>query len=152
MSLEDLGNIGEFVGAFAVVLSLIYLAVQIRQNTEMLRASTHHGMTAAGTELNKLLAGNDAVAHIFFTGLHDARNLSPEERFRLDLLMRSTFAFYEDTYLQMRKNVLDTEAWESRRGRLGQFVNQPGAQWWWNRHSENYSKGFQEEVRKLIST
>jgi hypothetical protein len=33
MSLEDLGNIGEFVAAAAVIVSLIYLAMQIRQNT-----------------------------------------------------------------------------------------------------------------------
>jgi hypothetical protein len=43
MSLEDLGNIGEFVAAAAVIVSLIYLAVQIRQNTKSLRASTFQG-------------------------------------------------------------------------------------------------------------
>jgi hypothetical protein len=40
MSLEDLGNIGEFVAAVGVIASLIYLAVQIRQNTDSLRAAT----------------------------------------------------------------------------------------------------------------
>ncbi len=37
MTLQDLGNIGEFVGALGVVASLIYLALQIRQNTRQLR-------------------------------------------------------------------------------------------------------------------
>ena len=40
MSLEDLGNIGEFVAAVAVVVSLIYLAVQIRQNTRQVDVNT----------------------------------------------------------------------------------------------------------------
>ena len=40
MTLENLGNIGEFVGALAVVLSLIYLAVQIRQNTHQIEENT----------------------------------------------------------------------------------------------------------------
>ena len=40
MSLEDLGNIGEFVAAVAVVVSLIYLAVQIRDNTRSLQAAS----------------------------------------------------------------------------------------------------------------
>ena len=39
MTLEDLGNIGEFVGAVAVVVSLLYLAVQIRQNSRLLRSA-----------------------------------------------------------------------------------------------------------------
>ena len=36
MSLEDLGNFGEFVGAIAVVVSMIYLAMQVRRNTQSL--------------------------------------------------------------------------------------------------------------------
>ena len=44
MSLEDLGNLGEFVGAIGVVVSLVYLAYQIRQNTAAVRASTHQAM------------------------------------------------------------------------------------------------------------
>ena len=31
--LEDLGNLGDFVGGVAVVITLIYLAIQIRHNT-----------------------------------------------------------------------------------------------------------------------
>jgi hypothetical protein len=45
MSLEDLGNVGEFVAAVAVVVSLIYLAFQIRQNTRWLRASLKQSIT-----------------------------------------------------------------------------------------------------------
>ena len=41
MTLEDLGNLGEFVAAIGVIASLVYLALQIRQNTASLRSSTH---------------------------------------------------------------------------------------------------------------
>ena len=40
MNLEDLGNLGEFLAAIGVIVSLIYLALQIRQNTKSVRAST----------------------------------------------------------------------------------------------------------------
>ena len=39
MNLRDLGNIGEFVGAIAVVVSMVYLAIQVRRNTQSLDAS-----------------------------------------------------------------------------------------------------------------
>lgn len=38
MTLQDLGGLGEFIGVVAVVVSLIYLAVQVRQNTGALNA------------------------------------------------------------------------------------------------------------------
>ena len=39
MTLQDLGGLGEFIGAVAVVVSLIYLAVQVRQNTGALNSA-----------------------------------------------------------------------------------------------------------------
>jgi hypothetical protein len=40
MSLNDLANLGQIIGAIAVVISLIYLALQIRQNTNAVRSAT----------------------------------------------------------------------------------------------------------------
>jgi hypothetical protein len=45
MSLEDLGNIGEIAAAICVIISLIYLALQIRQNTRWLRVSPEQPIT-----------------------------------------------------------------------------------------------------------
>ena len=45
MSLEDLANIGEFVGALGVIISLVYLTTQIRQNTRALKSSAHQETT-----------------------------------------------------------------------------------------------------------
>ncbi len=38
--LEALGNLGDFIGGIAVVVTLLYLAVQVRQNTTQLRESS----------------------------------------------------------------------------------------------------------------
>ena len=68
MTLQDLGNIGEFVGAIGVIASLVYLAVQIRQNTTSVRASTFQKQAIAMTlrffassELSAVLAKLKAV-------------------------------------------------------------------------------------------
>ena len=42
MTIAELGSIGEFVGSIAVLVTLIYLATQIRQNTQSVRMSSHH--------------------------------------------------------------------------------------------------------------
>ena len=43
-SLQSLGNIGEFVGAIGVVISLVYLAQQMKQNTNSVRAASFNSM------------------------------------------------------------------------------------------------------------
>ena len=37
MNIEDLGNIGEFIGSLGVIFSLIYLGKQIKQQNEVTR-------------------------------------------------------------------------------------------------------------------
>ena len=51
MTVQDLGSIGEFVAAIATLATLIYLALQIRQNTKTVRASAHHAMTESATSI-----------------------------------------------------------------------------------------------------
>jgi len=46
MSLEDLANLGEFVGAIGVVVSFVFLAVQVRNNTKALRDAAAKDMLA----------------------------------------------------------------------------------------------------------
>ena len=51
MTLDQLANLGEFLGGFAVIASLVYLGMQIRQgnrqvqqNTKSLEGSTHQAI------------------------------------------------------------------------------------------------------------
>ena len=80
MTLEDLGNIGEFVAAIAVVISLIYLAVQIRQNTRSVRASSYHAVV---TNLSNLAADIGRNAPVMKLVRRDQVADGPE---RFDLL------------------------------------------------------------------
>ena len=62
MTLQDLGNIGEFVGAIGVIASLVYLAIQIRQNTRTLRAATYESLAQATATSNALLITDPEIA------------------------------------------------------------------------------------------
>lgn len=51
MTVEQLGNIGEFVAAIATVITIIYLAFQLRQNTRALKATAFQNVKL-GTDHN----------------------------------------------------------------------------------------------------
>ncbi len=101
MSLEDLGNIGEFVGAIGVVFSLFYLAIQIRQNTRQLeqntrsvRSSSFHASSIAVDSYLAPIAENEALAEILDRGMA-GESLTKTEQTRFDALMSRLFAAYE---------------------------------------------------------
>ena len=90
MTLEDLGNLGEFIGAFAVIATLIYVATQLRQNTQSLRTSSFQAAMQTASQDTRLLAQNAEVAALYLRGLESFSSLDPVERIRFQSLMPPT--------------------------------------------------------------
>ena len=62
MSLSDVGNMAEAVAAVAVVVSLVYLAIQIQQNTKAVRASSYQEVANGVTDFQSSLAQNEGFS------------------------------------------------------------------------------------------
>src|SRR5262245_48135265 len=99
MTLQDLGNIGDFVGAVAVLLSLIYLAVQVRHNTrgleqnaELMRLSFEQSIRHEAVQFRSAISGNADLARIWSRGLAGTSDFDPSESVRFELLMVNVVA------------------------------------------------------------
>ena len=71
MDINTLAAWGEFLGGIAVVISLVYLASQIRQNSKLLRASTSSVINETSSRIGILAAENPEVARIYWEGIAD---------------------------------------------------------------------------------
>ena len=80
MDLQTLAQIGEFLGGLSVLLTLIYLAIQIRSNTKAVRSAgaqqTHDSMV----ELYSQLAGDAQLNRAFRVGTQDLEALTEMPR------------------------------------------------------------------------
>jgi len=149
MSLSDLGNIGEFVSALAVVISLLYLAIQIRQNTRSLRASAHQSITSHIAELNRTIVEHGEVAAILEAGLTNPVGLSPADRRRFNAYNSARFRHYDNLYYQYRVGTLERSQWNGFDALLRTHLRQPGIVRWWEESSGFYSDEFVSYVRAL---
>ena len=94
MNWDAMGAVGEVVGALAVVISIVYLAIQIRQNTQTTKLSVEIDISKSfSTSLTELSSTN--LPYIFFRGLDDLEQLTDEEA--------AQFGFYVAIEL-MRQN------------------------------------------------
>jgi hypothetical protein len=150
MNWEALGASGEIVGAVAVVVTLGYLALQIRQNTRSVRASTHHSTGRSARETENLFAESETVAHVFRVGAREYEKLTGDERVRFDAMMRSFFSWYEDIFFQFRHALIDRDYWESRRRSMLNHLQQPGISSWWSKNSRFYADSFASEIAQLL--
>jgi len=98
MSIQDLGALGELVAALATIATLLYLAVQIRQNNRNLQESTSASMNQGWASINSRLSSDEQFAEIFIRGREGLEALTPVEveRFRAFVQDIVNMAVYED--------------------------------------------------------
>ena len=79
MTLNELGSLGEFMSGLAVVVTLVYLAIQIRHNTRAVRSSMHQDMVESTLRIAESLSDNENIAGIVLKADEDYGNLTKEE-------------------------------------------------------------------------
>ena len=144
MNWEAIGAIGEIIGAAAVVLTLGYLAVQIRQNTRVVRLSAFQTTTDRQHQWFVELARDPEVARVYSAGLVDPNSLNENERTRFDALVLMQMRNWEDVFLHHRRALVEDEVWAARYSGIKIFVKEPGMIWVWKRRKLMFTPVFRE--------
>jgi hypothetical protein len=109
MTLQDFASIGELLGAVGVIISLIYLAAQVQQNTAALRASSITGVTDRTADSMGMVATDQELAKLLGKGVAGDSPLDPDERIRFELLMGSWFTHWQGMHRQISVGAIDEE-------------------------------------------
>ena len=150
--LQQLANLGEFIGAIAVVVSLIYLAAQIRQNTRAVRANTFQGVVDSLTSGIAEIARDAEVTRIWIVGLSQSDELSEFDRGRFRLLILMAVRKWENAFYQSRAGMLDYAQWEGILQDIRSIVRRPGFQNWWTETPDIVSSEFREFIEELMES
>ena len=146
MTLEQLGNIGELVGGIAVVASLLYVAVQLRQNTSITKSYARQSIAARASEFQLAVAQNDEILAVV-TKLFRHEELSPNEEVRLHFFLGCLFRATEEAFLQHREGFLEDEYWNKRGNLMLNYLRYPGIfESWQPRLRSTYHSAFVEWV------
>ena len=123
MNLQDLGNIGELVSGIAVVISLVYVAFQIRQNTEQTQQNTQAVRAAAmdstirySVAVRQSLFENPEITGIYMAGNADPDALNELELVRYSVLIQNIMWAFWNMYSQGELTGLSLDVWRVRAG------------------------------------
>lgn len=115
MTLEEINFIAQTIAAFAVVGSLIYLAIQTRQNTKVLRATAAWDAQHSFVAINDSISDGGRLGEITFRGSTDPGSVNDQEKYLIHYFMRSFYQRMEAQYALYRHGILDEELWELRK-------------------------------------
>ncbi|MEC9015769.1 MAG: hypothetical protein VYD37_04735 [Gemmatimonadota bacterium] len=149
-SLSALGNIGEFVGAIGVIVSLIYLARQTIHNTRSVQAASFNSMVQNSIRLLEHSFRDSEFASFYERAERDPDALSPGEKVRWDSYMTSVFRHFGNLMYQHRVGALDDQMWEAYRETLKEHLRAPSWGIWYRKHSQIFSKALTEQVERSL--
>lgn len=127
MSLEYFANLAEVVGVVLVVASLIYVAKQLRQNTDAIRAQSRQSVLAASQ--SELFATLNEPSITLNIGKQDS--LTEEEQVQVSSYVFAIFRAREFAWLQHNNGVIDDVQWNTELAVLMFFVDSDRVRDWW---------------------
>ncbi len=158
MNWEAIGAVAELVGAVGVILTLGYLAYQIRQNTVQLEQSTLSAKAAAVSASNATLRENRQsifenadMADLFMRGNDDPQELSEVHLLRYRLVMQNITEAMLDIYTQTSVTNFSPETWDTQGVTLVlRVLGTNGGRSFWAEYAENYPQEFRAEVDRVL--
>jgi hypothetical protein len=150
MTLENMSQLGEFVGGFGVIFSFIYLAIQMRGHTNSLRAD----MTAR--ILDRLVAQQhtyafDAEASKFFTrAINEPTGLTMDERSQFGWLMTEFLGGFEFLMQQYQAGNVDGQTWLRWSATLDWWLTFPGIRAFWIGRPTPYTENFTNHIEDRL--
>lgn len=146
MSWDAVGALAEAIGALAVVISLVYLAVQIRGGTKALRTTLRDSAFHYMNEWNYVLSSDAELSWIFKQGLRNPDDLNEKEISRFHHMMYSFYKVFENIYLHYLDGSIAKEAWENNNEILFLYSQQSGAQEYWRNRRAIFDPRFRALV------
>ena len=157
MNWQAVGAVGELIGGIAVVLSLIYIAMQMRQNTRQIGENTLALQLASRDRAQqsfsrwRQLVGDSSMSDLYLRGCRDYEGLAAPERFRFGLVLQELFFAFEGMFQQVHVSVYPRSAWEAAQGKeLCALLGQPGARAWFERNRHQFLPEFAAEMDRLM--
>jgi hypothetical protein len=151
MTLEAIYYFSQIVAVVGIFASLIFVGLQVRQNTKALKATSHHAVTDSFNAINNMIANDPAFARRWRLGMAGAEGLDEDERTSASFMMLGYMRIFETLYYQYTNGTLDKKLFEAELKTLKwSFTRNPGILAWWAVNPISLSAEFRAFIDGLI--
>ena len=153
MSLEDISYLAQIVASMGVILSLIFVGFQIRQNTATLQRSEHNSTMSEWSTIRMAIAQSREIGELMTAGLEGQRTLDAADQLRLEQLLAeySWAAFH--IWDRTQRGVFPKGTFEMTGGSLlCAILSRPrGSAWWRSAKSVGFIPEFVADVDAMLA-
>jgi hypothetical protein len=149
MNWTAISAVADTFAALAVVLSLVYLGMQIRNQIAESRSAVVNSLTQQwGDFMGRMADGH--LNELWRRGIEDFGALDDVERGRTSALFLHFTQIFESLYLQKCDGKVDPDLWKGLEARIRDIYSNPGVRQWWSLRSHWFSPRFQSFIEALL--
>ena len=149
---EMINAVAQMLGAGGVIVSLIYLAAQIRNQNKESRRAGMNVLTTHWSDLNRTLVEDPEMAALWLRALRSFDELDGPSKLRFGAHLGRFLRFADSLYLGVLDQTLDTRLWRGYERTIADTVAYPGFQSWWATRKHWHTDEFCALIDRHIQT
>lgn len=151
MTLSDLASLGNLVGGIAVLASLAYLALQVRQNTKHTRALIYTNRATRVEDFNlRMCHASDTTLDSCLAGGRADSNMNEAQLLRFYSFCRASFFDAQDTFRQHQEGLLSRDAYDGLVAIMKSRFSEPGMRAGWAVQRDTFSSEFRTFMDQMV--
>jgi hypothetical protein len=151
MNWEMLAGIGQLAAVCIGIPSIIYLAVQIREQTKERRQSAVNALTVQWGDLTKALHEDAEFAALYLRGIQSFHGLDAVSKLRFSAFQNRFFKNFEGMYYSRREGILSPELWDEIERTMSDFLAYDGVRQWWETRKHWHTEAFVRVIDAIIA-
>lgn len=149
--LSDMAHLAEIVGALAVVVSLVYVGIQVNDSVGASRSASVNDANVALQSWYQELGTNQQASALFYRGLMSGEALPAAEEFQFLMTFHAVFLAFQNSYWLTEEGTLDAELLESLTAAILGVKDTPGMRRYWRQRKSYLNASFAEYVERLLN-
>ena len=149
MNWEAINAVSQLVSSVAVVLSVLYLGMQVHRSTRVAKLATQDSAASALRDVTKPFMENAELGRVWRIGLEDLKTLSAEDQARFFHAAYQFLKAFETIHFHHVYGLMDEQLWEGWKHLLWHYNATPGFAHYWQLRHDVFSERFQDFVREL---
>ena len=152
LKLSELANVAEVIGAFAVVVSLIYVGVQVNDSNSAVRSASVNDANVAVQEWYMQIGSDEQTSHLFYRSLMSDEIKSNEDEFQFIMMFHGVFLGFQNSYLMAEEGTIDSELLDGLTGAILTVKDTPGMKRYWRQRRITLHPRFVRYVDGLLGS
>ena len=151
LKLSEMANIAEIFGALAVIISLIYVGVQVNDSAKAVRSASVNDANIAVQSWYLEVGSDQQTAEIFYRALTSKEALPDAEEFQFMMMFHGVFLSFQNSYLLAEEGTIDVELREALTQAIVGVTDPPGMRRYWRQRKCYLPAAFADYVDQLLT-